>query len=282
MLQLTPQAMRIIDIYDDGTHARHFTFEPKGFVHDEPISIGQFLMLTLPGAGIAPFTYTSIPDKTGRFNALIRNVGHLTEQLFHLKIGDVLGYNGPFGRGWPVGLIEYKEVLIVAGGCGLAPLASTIDYLIDHSHAQSITLLYATRDSASQVLKKERARWSSNIKLFEVFEVGGGSDHSGLPTQHLSHLLNKDERYPDIVLTCGPEAMMIAVAQSCTELGLKTSDIWMSIERRMRCGVGLCGHCYVANSYACKQGPTYRYDEFMALESKTVAFEKHQNLFQYC
>jgi len=282
MLQLTPQTIRIVDIYDDGTDAKHFTFEPKGFVHDKPINIGQFFMLTLPGAGLAPFTYTSIPDKAGRFNALIRNVGHLTEKLFSLGKGDVLGYNGPFGRGWPVGLIKHKEVLIVAGGCGLAPVASTIDYLINNGHSKSVTLLYGTRDSASQVLKKERSRWSSSIKLFETLEVGGDCDHSGLPTQYLSHLLNKDDRYPDIVLTCGPEAMMMAVANSCADFGIKTSDIWMSVERRMRCGVGLCGHCYVANSYACKQGPTYRYDEFMALENKTVAFEKDQYLFQYC
>jgi anaerobic sulfite reductase subunit B len=282
MLQLTPQTIRIVDFYDDGTDAKHFTFEPKDFVHDKPINIGQFFMLTLPGAGLAPFTYTSIPDKAGRFNALIRNVGHLTEKLFSLGKGDVLGYNGPFGRGWPVGLIKHKEVLIVAGGCGLAPVASTIDYLINNEYSKSVTLLYATRDSASQVLKKERSRWSSSIKLVETLEVGGDCDHSGLPTQYLSHLLNKDDRYPDIVLTCGPEAMMMAVANSCVDFGIKTSDIWMSIERRMRCGVGLCGHCYVANSYACMQGPTYRYDEFMALENKTVAFEKDQHLFQYC
>jgi anaerobic sulfite reductase subunit B len=282
MLQLTPQTIRIIDVYDDGTHARHFTFEPKDFVHDEPISIGQFFMLTVPGAGLAPFTYTSIPDKKGRFKALIRNVGDLTKKVFSLGKGDVLGYNGPFGRGWPVELVMHKEVLIVAGGCGLAPVASTIDYLIKGGFSNSVTLLYASYDIASQVLKKERSRWSSSINLFETLEVGGVSGRSGLPTQYLSHLLNKDDRYPDIVLTCGPEAMMMAVAKSCLGLGLKASDIWMSIERRMRCGVGLCGHCYVANSYACKQGPTYRYDEFVALENKTVAFEKHQGLFQYC
>jgi anaerobic sulfite reductase subunit B len=143
-------------------------------------------------------------------------------------------------------------------------------------------LLYSARDQASQVLKKERTRCGSSIKLFETLEVGGYSDHSGLPTQHLSHLLNKDDRHPDIVLTCGPEAMMIAVADACVDLGLKTSDIWMSIERRMRCGVGLSGHCYVANSYACKQGPTYRYDDFMALKNKTLSFQQHQGLFQYC
>jgi len=178
MLQLTPQTIRIVDVYDDGTHARHFTFEPKGFVHNKPIGIGQFFMLTLPGVGLAPFTYTSIPDKTGRFNALIRKVGHLTEKLFTLRKGDVLGYNGPFGSGWPVDQVKQKKVLIVAGGCGLAPVATTIDYLINNDHSTSVTLLYGARDIESQVLKNERTRWRSKIKLFETLEIGGGGKNT--------------------------------------------------------------------------------------------------------
>jgi anaerobic sulfite reductase subunit B len=281
MLQLTPQTIRIVDVYDDGYHARHFTFEPMGFAHDKTIGIGQFFMLTVPGAGLAPFTYTSIPDHTGHFNALIRKVGHLTDKLFTLEIGDVLGYNGPFGSGWPVGLIKYKQVLIVAGGCGLAPVATTIDYLINNGYSHNVTLLYCAHDQASQVLKNQRARWRPSIKLIEILETGGDNEHSGLPTQHLSQLIKNGDQRPDIVLTCGPEAMMLAVANTCVDLGLKTSNIWMSIERRMRCGVGLCGHCYVANSYACKQGPTYRYDDYMALEHKTVALRQPQKSFQY-
>ena len=140
MLQLTPQTIRIVKIYDDGTNAKHFTFEPKGFVHGKPIGIGQFFMLTVPGAGLAPFTYTSMPDEKGRFNALIRKVGRLTESLFSFKEGDVLGYNGPFGNGWPVEQFEDKKVLIVAGGCGLAPVATTIDYLINKGRCESVTV----------------------------------------------------------------------------------------------------------------------------------------------
>jgi anaerobic sulfite reductase subunit B len=84
------------------------------------------------------------------------------------------------------------------------------------------------------------------------------------------------------VLTCGPEVMMMAVAKTCMDSGLQSSDIWMSVERRMRCGVGLCGHCYVANSYACKQGPAYRYDDYLSLENKMVSTQQHQGAFQYC
>ena len=282
MLQLKPQTIRIVNIYDDGSNAKHFTFEPKGFVHDKPIGIGQFFMLTVPGSGIAPFTYTSMPYKNGRFNALIRKVGRLTESLFSLKVGDVLGYNGPFGNGWPIEQFEDKNVIIVAGGCGLAPVATTIDYLINKGRCESVTLLYGARDLASQVLTKERARWQAKIKLCETLEEGADNDHSGLPTQHLSQAIKEYEGLPSIVLTCGPEVMMMAVAKTCMDSGLQSSDIWMSVERRMRCGVGLCGHCYVANSYACKQGPAYRYDDYLSLKNKMVSTQQHQGAFQYC
>lgn len=282
MLQLTPKTIQIVDFYEDGTGSRHFTFEPKGFVHGEPIGIGQFFMLTVPGAGLAPFTYTSLPDKQGRFNALIRKVGKLTDKLFTLQKGDILGYSGPHGNGWPLAKINQKEVLIVAGGCGLAPLATAIDYLIEQGQAGSVTLLYAARDHESQVLKQERARWQSKIKVFETLDTQGDKEHAGLPTQHISTVLSDCVRKPNVLLTCGPEAMMKEVAKMCLGLGFAGADIWLSIERRMRCGVGLCGHCYMGSTYACKQGPSYCYDEFIALghhDTAEPAFLRH---YQYC
>lgn len=283
MRQLTPKTIRIVDFYEDGTDSRHFTFEPKDFAHEEPIAIGQFFMLTVPSAGLAPFTYTSLPDKKGRFTALIRKVGKLTDKLFTLKKGDLLGYNGPHGNGWPVAEIHQKEVLIVAGGCGLAPVSTTINYLIDVGRAASVTLLYAARDKESQVLKQERARWSSKIKVFETLDTRGDKGHSGLPTQYLSTVLSQCHRQPNMLLTCGPEAMMKDISKMCLDLGFKSSDIWLSIERRMQCGVGLCGHCYMGSSYACKQGPSYCYTDFIAFENNySTAVSGYMEHFQYC
>ncbi|MFT6268803.1 MAG: anaerobic sulfite reductase subunit B [Alphaproteobacteria bacterium] len=282
MLQLTPSTIRIVDFYDDGTDTRHFTFEPKGFVHESPIAIGQFFMLTVPSAGLAPFTYTSFPDNRGRFNALIRKVGKLTQKLFTLKKGDLVGYNGPYGNGWPIAEIHKKEVLIVAGGCGLAPVSTAIEYLIEQGRANSVTLLYASRDQESQVLKQERARWQSKIKIYETLDTQGDKAHFGLPTEHLSSVLRECQRYPNLLLTCGPELMMRNVAKICMGLGFKSTDIWITIERRMRCGVGLCGHCYIGNSYACKQGPTYSYGEFVGFEKNTSVAQPYPDNIQYC
>jgi anaerobic sulfite reductase subunit B len=282
MLQLTPQTIRIVQTYDDGLSARHFTFEPVNFAHTDVINLGQFFMLSVPGAGLAPFTYTSLPDNHGRFNALVRNVGKLTNALFCLKSGDTLGYNGPFGNGWPQNKLDKGDILIVAGGCGLAPLAATIDYLINHDRGKHVTLIYGSRDVESQVLYQQRSAWRSAITLFETLNENGDPDHSGTVTQHIQPVLNERQKMPDTVFTCGPEAMMNATAKICMEMGISSDNIWCSIERRMRCGVGLCGHCYVANSYACTQGPTYRYDELVALENKTVSVAPHMGAFQYC
>jgi anaerobic sulfite reductase subunit B len=282
MLQLTPQVIRIVEFYEDGEQARHFTFEPLGFVHDGMINVGQYFMLTVPGVGQAPFTYTSLPDTKGRFVALIRNVGKLTDALFKLRPGSLLGYNGPLGRGWPVEEIADKEVLIVAGGCGLAPVSAVINQLIDSGQAGETTVLYGARDKASQVLHKERNYWQKKVLMYETLMVGEDQCLQGTPSEHISRLLTLHNKQPRRVLTCGPDAMMRAVANTCIALGISSHQIWLSLERRMHCGIGLCGHCYLAHSYVCKQGPTYRYDELQALENKTTQFPAHGKATKYC
>jgi anaerobic sulfite reductase subunit B len=282
MLKLTPQPIRIVDCYNDGEDAKHFTFEPIGFNHNQDINIGQFFMLTVPGQGQAAFTYTSLPDHSGRFVALIRKVGKLTNALFSLKDGGVLGYNGPFGTGWPIDKLDNAEVLIVAGGCGLAPLAATIDHLINIGQAGHTTVIYGAGNAKSQILAKERARWNSKLLLIETLLTPSEALHLGTPSEHMATVLTEYHRQPKIILTCGPQAMMKSVANVGLDLSIGSDKIWLSLEKRMRCGVGLCGHCYLADHLICKQGPTYRYDKFLQLENKTTQFPVHTGLFSYC
>ncbi|MFT5313428.1 MAG: anaerobic sulfite reductase subunit B [Paraglaciecola sp.] len=282
MLQLTPQSICIIDCYDDGQDAKHFTFEPLGFVHNRPIQVGQFFMLSVPGAGQAAFTYAALPDSKGRFVALIRKVGKLTKALFKLKKGAVLGYNGPFGRGWPVAKLPHTEVLIVAGGCGLVPLAATIDYLIDAGQAETTTVIYGAGEARSQVLQEERSYWKPKLVMHEILLVGNQIKNLGTPSEHIARVLAEHDRQPQIVLTCGPQAMMESVAETCVSLAIDSDKIWLSLEKRMSCGVGLCGHCYLADKLVCRQGPTFRYDELLELENKTSQFQPHSGLLSYC
>jgi anaerobic sulfite reductase subunit B len=167
MLQLSPQPIRLINSFDDGENAKHFTFQAIDFTPG-PVVIGQFFMLHVPGVGAAPFTYASLPDKKGRFNTLIRQVGKVTNAMFELNIGAVLGYTGSLGVGWPLDQLTNKEVLIVAGGCGIAPLAALINCLIDKEQASTTTLIYGASTTKAQVLNVERAYWKSALLVHDT------------------------------------------------------------------------------------------------------------------
>lgn len=269
MIDLTPRPLRLLDVYEDGEDARHFCFQlMERKARDQEVIPGQFLMLVLPGHGEAPFTYVSPPDARGRFHALIRRTGELTAALFAQSPGAVLGYRGPFGHGWPL-LLEAKRVLIVAGGCGLAPLAGLIDEVLNQRLPIALQVLYGARHRAAQVLGQERARWRVALPLVETLDLAAADETQGTPLAHLDAAF--DPQPPEAVLCCGPEALMAATASDCLARGLAATKIWLSLERRMHCGVGLCGHCHVGESYACVDGPTYRYDRFRELLARSGA-----------
>ncbi len=277
---LTPYPVRIADVYDDGEDARHFTFEPldsHGIVQASP---GQFFMLTLPGAGEAPFTYTGIPDNNGRFDALVRRVGKLTRELLNTRPGQIVGCRGPYGHGWPVESLTGRT-LVVSGGCGLAPLASVIDAL--SVSGSPLAVIYGARTPASQVLSRERGRWQGKVTLLETFDIPApGKARTGTPLVALDEALEALGGDPDAVLTCGPEVMMDHVAAEMVRRGIPPEKIWLSLERRMHCGVGLCGHCYVASTYACRQGPTYRWDELSHLRKSAPSWQPHLREVRHC
>lgn len=277
-----PTAIRVADAYDDGEGARHYLFEPvEGRVrgqsevvadHATPVAPGQFFMLSVPGLGEAAFTYVSVPDAAGRFAALVRRVGRVTDALFSAKRNQIFGLRGPFGRGWPRSELAQKRVLVVAGGCGLAPLSALIDSLLTEHRPSALSVVYGARSEASQVLGRERARWQIHIPVIETVEQrGAGTMRAGTVNDHLHAGIEALLGAPEAILLCGPEAMMDAVARTFVQRGAQPEQIWLSIERRMHCGVGRCGHCHIANEYACTDGPTYRWDVLCALREKLTA-----------
>lgn len=282
MSSLIPLPVRIVDQYDDGLDARHITFEAFEPERMRPAKPGQFLMLSLPGVGEAPFTYVHGPDHFGRFDLLVRRVGALTGALFELAPSAVLGVRGPFGRGWPDDSLGTERVLAVAGGCGLAPLAAALDELAS-APAPRGALIYGSRSEPSQVLARERSRWRKSLPMFETFEVPSHAHpHAGTPLSQLEAALAALGGSADRALVCGPEAMMLAVAGRLHEHGISQQQIWLSLERRMHCGVGLCGHCYLAETYVCRQGPTYRYDQLLTLLAKSPARSAQALQLHHC
>jgi anaerobic sulfite reductase subunit B len=267
---LTPDPVRIASLYEDGEDSRHFTFEPVGDISIQPARPGQFFNLSVPGHGEAAFTYLALPDDKGRFSALIRKVGDLTSALFECSEGDLLGYRGPFGKGiWPLEQLQGKRVLAIAGGCGLAPLACAIEALLELK--SPVALIYGSRDPANQNLQQERAIWKSRLPLIETFDLPSDkSQRSGTPLEHVDDIVEELGGKPEAIITCGPEVMMNAAADFFLKRGLNGDRIHLALERRMHCGIGICGHCYLGSSYVCIDGPVYSWQELSRLRALTA------------
>nr|WP_319557139.1 FAD-binding oxidoreductase [uncultured Vibrio sp.] len=266
MFNLTPDSIEVIDFYDDGEDTRHYHFrllqlDPKWMKTQS----GQFFMLCVPGIGEAPFTFTQLPDESGNFRALVRKMGAVTQALFTKERGEILGARGPFGYGWKASELVDKKILVIGGGCGLAPLVSVIDQLIDQQSYAQLEVVYAARNKQTLLLKPERERWKHCIPIFNVVEDLTGLDvedyYPGTAIGVLPTVLHSFGEQPDCVLVAGPEAMMSVVSEYLVSYGIDPQDIYLSVERRMHCAVGLCGHCYMNNHYVCTHGPTLRWAE---------------------
>ncbi|MGF1724380.1 FAD-binding oxidoreductase [Photobacterium nomapromontoriensis] len=276
MVNLTPERIEIVSFYDDGEDARHYQFR---LLDDEqrisPAWLqaqgGQFFMLSVPGVGEAPFTFTTLPDEQGNFRALVRKMGAVTQALFGCHSGDVLGARGPFGRGWPVTELAEQRILVIGGGCGMAPLVSVIAQLIEQQHFAQLEVLYAARSKAALMLNPEREQWQHCIPMFTAVEdMTGLNEHGyylGTATGILPTVLHAFGEQPDRVLLAGPETMMSAIAEYLVAYEVEPEAIYLSIERRMHCAVGLCGHCYLNEKYVCTDGPTFSWAELCALQS---------------
>ncbi|MFO7607977.1 MAG: FAD/NAD(P)-binding protein [Candidatus Krumholzibacteriia bacterium] len=230
---------------------------------------GQFVAVSLFGVGEAPFSISSSPTRQGVFELGIRRVGMLTEVLAGYEAGRRIGIRGPFGRGIDVERFKGKDVLIVAGGIGLVPMRSMINYVLDRpGDFGRLIICYGSRSDRELLFTDELEKWRRNPAVdFRVTVDHGSPDWTG-PTGVITTLI------PDLNLdldnlaccVCGPPVMYRFALLALRSRGVKERDIWMSLERRMKCGVGKCGHCQINGSYVCQDGPVYHYPEIKALQ----------------
>jgi anaerobic sulfite reductase subunit B len=282
MLNHIPDAIELVDYIDDGEQARHYQFRLLNINKSSEKDIqnntdkhnwqdakpGQFFMLNVPSIGEAAFTFTEAPNEQGVFRALIRQMGKLTSTLFTLPKGEILGARGPFGRGWPLDRIGKQNIIIIAGGCGLAPLVNLINGLIGNlTDNQQLVLVYGAQSKQAQLLTAERQRWQQQIKIYSTLdEVNeqyslAENESQGTPVDILDSALASFIKPATTALLCGPEIMMHSAAKLLVKKGIASDDIFLAIERRMHCAVGLCGHCYLNEHYVCKNGPTFSWQE---------------------
>ena len=228
---------------------------------------GQFVQVSVLGAGEVPISLCSSPTEQGYFELCIRKVGAVTTAVSSLKKGDELGIRGPYGNGFPIDQIQGQAFLFVAGGIGLAPLRSAIRYIFDNKDNYCpTTILYGARTKEDIVFANELLKWGKqdNVRVFTTIDrqQEGWSGHTGVVTT----LFRKIER-PIIykALVCGPPIMIHFAIKELLDLGLKAEDILTTLERHMKCGVGKCGHCYIGGKYTCTDGPVFTCAQLNAL-----------------
>ncbi|RLF50756.1 MAG: hypothetical protein DRN11_04100, partial [Thermoplasmata archaeon] len=215
---------------------------------------GQFVEISLAGIGEFPVSICSPPYEKEYFEICIKKVGRVTSQLYKLKEGDYIGYRGPFGNGFPMEELEGKDVVAIAGGLGILPLRSFIKEALHKNLCNSLTILYGVREPLDMLFKDELKEWSKKAKIIDVYEKGG--KRKGYVSDFIDEANLKGNEY---VLVCGPPAMFKPVINQLKKNGIEEEKIFLSIERRMKCGIGKCGHCIVNGFFVCQDGPVFKY-----------------------
>lgn len=238
--------------FEDSEMRQSFTYRP-----------GQFVELSLIGTGEAPISISSSPTRPGVIELCVRKIGRVTEALFRLPLNSLVGVRGPYGNGFPVAEMEKNNLLIIAGGLGMAPLRSLLWYALDNrSKFKEIILMLGARISEEMLFKYELLSLLDRTDMKCLLTVD--KDEEGIwPAQVgvVTKLFDAVEVDPEITYAavCGPPIMYKFVLRKLLERNLPKDRILMSLERRMKCGVGKCGHCSIGYKYTCIDGPIFTY-----------------------
>jgi NAD(P)H-flavin reductase len=232
---------------------------PGGF----PFQPGQFNMLYAFGVGEVPISISGDPARPGELVHTVRTVGAVTEALERVGRGGRMGVRGPYGRPWPLEEAKGLDVVVVAGGVGLAPLRSTILHLMRHRRAYGrVSVLMGARTPADLLYRRELERWQrdSRVKVLVTVDRAGPDwkGHVGVATALLDEVELEPAR--TVAMMCGPEVMMRFTVRELERRGVPETRMYLSMERNMKCAVGFCGHCQLVPFFVCKDGPVFSYD----------------------
>jgi NAD(P)H-flavin reductase len=226
---------------------------------------GQFNMLYLPGCGEVAISISSDPSAPQALGHTIRYAGNVTRALGRMKPGDVLGLRGPFGTGWPVTTAYGRDLVIVAGGIGLAPLRPVIYAVMrNRSHFGRVVLLYGARTPSELLYTGEFESWQQKEIEVHITVDRADENWTGLVgvVPQLFYRVRLDHRRT-LAMSCGPEIMMRFVVYEALARRIPKESIYLSMERNMKCAVGFCGHCQFGPHFICKQGPVF---DFASIE----------------
>ena len=256
-----PVRAELTDVIDESPLIKTLVLVPENTF---PFKTGQFIELSVDGIGEAPFTPSSSPLISEKLEVTIMKTGYVTGIMHMLKPGVQMGIRGPYGRGYPVETFSGKEILILGGGCGLAPIRSLL-YALEavKDKLEKVILCYGSKTPSDCIYKPLFDRLNSTEK-FEAYRTVDRADNDwkgsvGVATSLLDKIkINIDN---SVAVVCGPPVMMKFGTIRLLEMGYRDEQIYLSMEKNMSCGLGKCGHCMMGEFFVCRDGPVFTYDE---------------------
>jgi len=268
---MLPQPYRVQHVRHEIPDTFTLELEPAAEGDVPPFATGQFNMLYVFGVGEIPISISGDPARRKPLVHTTRAVGTVSRAMRALKPDDVIGVRGPFGSHWPIERAERKDIVIAAGGIGLAPLRSVMYHVISQREKYNkAVLLYGARTPADILYRRELQHWRTHFDLDVYVTVdratGSWRGSVGVVTQLIPRA-PFDPRNT-VAMVCGPEIMMRFTAAELEKRGVATENIFVSMERNMKCAVGFCGHCQYGPHFICKDGPVFQYSQIQGLLTK--------------
>jgi NAD(P)H-flavin reductase len=265
---MVPTLARLVARRRETADTSTLSLEAEGPAASPGFAPGQFNMLYVFGVGEVPISMSGDPGRPGPLVHTVRAVGPVSRALASARLGDQIGVRGPFGAGWPLEAAVGADVVVIAGGLGLAPLRPALYRLLaERQRYGRMILLYGSRSPADILFRRELETWRGRLDAeIEVTVDHAGTDWRG-NVGVVTTLIPRAGFDPlnSVALVCGPEVMMRFALASLRDAGLADDAIYLSMERNMKCAIGQCGHCQFGPTFVCKDGPVFRYDRVRAL-----------------
>ncbi|MCL0056197.1 FAD/NAD(P)-binding protein [Dehalococcoidia bacterium] len=267
-----PHIMVIEKIIDEtpGVRTFHFNFKDEKLRDEFSFESGQFGEYSVFGVGEATFCISSSPTRRDHLEFTLQRVGKVTNALHRLGVGAEIGFRGPYGNGFPLDLLQGKNLVFVGGGIGLAPLRSLIWNVLDNRDKYSdIHIIYGARSPADLCFKYDLDAWGDNQTVNMVTTVDRGDEswkgREGFVPQVLEEVAPSAENA--IAIVCGPPIMIRFTFPVLEKLGFRPEQMVTTLEKRMKCGIGKCGRCNIGNIYVCRDGPVFTYAQIKSFIS---------------
>ena len=257
---MTPVPFRVRHVRRETHDVWTLELEPPGGRF--PFAPGQFNMLYAFGSGEVPISISGDPDRPEVLTHTIRAVGAVTRAVCEIPRGGILGVRGPYGTGWPMAEADGRDVVVVAGGIGLAPLRPALFRLMSRRERFGrVAILYGARTPSDLIYVKELAKWRGRFDLEALVTVDAARNGWRGPVGTVTTLIPRSrfDAAHALAFVCGPEVMIRFTVAALLDRGVPRERIHVSMERNMKCGVGLCGHCQLGPEFVCKDGPVFPY-----------------------